>query len=148
VATRPFRDLSQGQARFLARALLVVNGLAFALTAAAMVLGGFWAREHMGRFWGWDSRETAALILVTWDLALVVFWWRRPVADRGGVLLGLIGNGVVSLAWFGPALLSTVHSYGARELAVLSLLGFVLAQVALFAAGFAPAGWLRRRAAG
>jgi hypothetical protein len=149
VAARPFRDLSAGQARFLSRALLVVHGLAFALSAAGVVLGGFWARDHLGRFWGWDSRETAALLLLAWDLALVAYWWRRPVADRSGVLLGLVGNVVVSLAWVGPALLGGgAHGYGRQEWTILLLLGgFVLAQPALFAAGFAPPGWLRARAA-
>ncbi len=67
------------------------------------------------------------------------------------MLLGLVGNVLVSLAWFGAALLGPLYSsrsYGVGDnLVVRLLLGFVAAQALLFAAGLAPAGWLRRSVA-
>jgi hypothetical protein len=65
---------------------------------------------------------------------LLLFWLRR-VPKRLAIQLGIIGNIIVGVAWFGTA-------------AHLSawLLVFVAVQLALFGVGFLPAGRCRRAA--
>jgi hypothetical protein len=50
---------------------------------------------------------------------------------------------VVSLSWFGPALLDNRHSYGFGP----PLLGFVIVQLLLLLLALVPAGWLARQRA-
>ena len=148
VVVRLFRDLAPGQAQALARELFGLTCLGLGLTAVGVVLGGFWAREHLGRFWGWDPRETGAALVVAWDVAMLLFCWRRPASVRVAALLAFVGNIVVTAAWFGPNLLETgLHAYGFPARLGLMLLGFVITQVVLVGIGLVPAGVLRRRMA-
>jgi ABC-type transport system involved in cytochrome c biogenesis permease subunit len=121
------------------------TGGGLALIVLGVVLGGFWARSHMGRFWGWDIRETAALGLLLWNgLVLGLLAW-RPRQERLIMLLGQAGNVVIALCWFGPALLAVgLHSYGTVSTSVLpmSLAGFVLLELALAGLTFVPPGRL------
>ena len=86
---------------------------ALLLTAVGTVLGGIWADQSWGRFWGWDPKENGALLIVLW-----LIWTQhgrisghlRPLPFMA--TLGLL-NVVVALAWFGVNLLSVgLHSYG------------------------------------
>ena len=52
--------------------------------------------------------------------------------------MGVLGNVVVSLGWFGP------HAASVVSFPVALLVGFVVSQVALFFVGFVPAGVLGR----
>jgi Cytochrome C assembly protein len=143
VLARPFGlpDLRQRQG--LVRATCYLTAAALALTALAVVLGGFWAQQRLGRFWNWDPRETAALLVLHWDAVMLVLLGRRLANDHALLLLGLAGNVVVALAWFGPNLLGIgLHAYGTPTALPLGV--FVLAQLALAALGFVPAGVLRR----
>jgi ABC-type transport system involved in cytochrome c biogenesis permease subunit len=89
-------------------------GLAALLfTAVGTILGGIWADQSWGRFWGWDPKENGALLIVLW-----ITWLLH--GRMGGHLsqpLYAVGiaslNMVVALAWFGVNLLSVgLHSYG------------------------------------
>jgi hypothetical protein len=46
------------------RAVLTLSAIGLTLTAAAIVLGAVWAREHLGRYWGWDPREIGGLAVL------------------------------------------------------------------------------------
>ena len=35
------------------------------------VLGGIWADQSWGRFWGWDPKENGALMIVLWNLLIL-----------------------------------------------------------------------------
>jgi hypothetical protein len=138
--TRPFRELSAGEMASLRRAVFVLAAVALVLTLIGVVLGSVWAKEHLGRFWDWDPRESWAALVLVWDAAVVALLWRRQLAEHTAVLLGLAGNVLVAFAWFGP-LAAT------GPLAFALLLGFALTQLALLGLGLAPAGCLRRRGA-
>ena len=49
--------------------ILVLTSLLF--TAIGTILGGIWADQSWGRFWGWDPKENGALLIVLW-LAWVI----------------------------------------------------------------------------
>jgi cytochrome c-type biogenesis protein CcsB len=84
------------------------------LLAAGTILGGVWANYSWGRFWGWDPKETWALIaLLCYILALhgrLAGWWTQFGLAVAGVVCFL----AVLMAWYGVnfVLGKGLHSYG------------------------------------
>lgn len=80
------------------------------------VLGGLWADDSWGRFWGWDPKENAALIIVLWNALALHARWGGMVQERGLAALAVGGNIFVSWSWWGVnALGAGLHSYGFKE---------------------------------
>lgn len=89
--------------------------IAFALVAIVLVTGALWAHYAWGRYWGWDPKETGALVI--WIVYAVYLhgrithgWVGVPAAVIGAlgffvILAGFLG---VNLGWFADGL----HSYG------------------------------------
>lgn len=114
-------------------------------TAVGTMLGGVWADQSWGRFWGWDPKENGALWIVLWLIWLV----HGRIAGQFQALGFAVGmalvNIVVALAWFGVNLLSIgLHSYGFTDTAAYGLLGFCLAELAIVG-GLTAAILLRRQ---
>jgi ABC-type transport system involved in cytochrome c biogenesis permease subunit len=108
------------------------------------VLGGLWADDSWGRFWGWDPKENGALMIVLWNAAVLHARWDRWIGSRGFALFTIGGNIVTAWSWFGTNQLDFgLHSYG-RNNDVLMILGaYVASQLVLLAA----AGLFARRPA-
>jgi ABC-type transport system involved in cytochrome c biogenesis permease subunit len=91
------------------------------------VLGGLWADDSWGRFWGWDPKENGALIIVLWNALILHARWDGLVKDRGLAVLAIGGNIATSWSWFGVNELGIgLHSYGFTE-GVLMVLGIFVA---------------------
>jgi cytochrome c-type biogenesis protein CcsB len=95
---------------FLYRALQV--GTLF--LALGTLLGGVWASYSWGRFWGWDPKETWALIALLGYLAILhgrFLGWFRDFGMAVGSIVGFLG---VLMAWYGVnfVLGTGLHSYG------------------------------------
>jgi ABC-type transport system involved in cytochrome c biogenesis permease subunit len=106
------------------------------------VLGGLWADDSWGRFWGWDPKENGALIIVLWNALVLHARWGRFVQQRGLAVLAVVGNIAVSWSWFGVNELGIgLHSYGFTEGVLRSLGIFVLSQLILVAMGSMPLRW-------
>jgi hypothetical protein len=103
------------------------------------VLGGLWADDSWGRFWGWDPKENGALIIVLWNALVLHSRWGGLVRQRGLAVLAIGGNIAVGWSWFGVNELGVgLHSYGFTE-GVLRTLGiFVLSQMAIMGLGLLP----------
>ncbi len=112
------------------------------------VLGGLWADNSWGRFWGWDPKENAALIIVLWNALVLHARWDGMVKDRGLALLAIGGNIFASWSHFGVNQLGVgLHSYGFTEGVLLALGLFILSQLVLIGIGLLPERyWLSRRA--
>jgi cytochrome c-type biogenesis protein CcsB len=84
------------------------------LLAAGTILGGVWANYSWGRFWGWDPKETWALIaLLCYILTLhgrLAGWWTQFGLAVASVVCFL----AVLMAWYGVnfVLGKGLHSYG------------------------------------
>ncbi len=84
------------------------------LLAAGTILGGVWANYSWGRFWGWDPKETWALIaLLCYILTLhgrLAGWW----TEFGLVVASVVCFLAVLMAWYGVnfVLGKGLHSYG------------------------------------
>lgn len=106
------------------------------------VLGGLWADDSWGRFWGWDPKENGALIIVLWNALVLHARWGGMVRERGFAALCIAGNITVSWSWFGVNELGKgLHNYGFTE-GVVKLLGiFVLSQCLMTVVCSLPKQW-------
>lgn len=90
------------------------------------LLGGIWADQSWGRFWGWDPKENGALLIVLW-LTLFLHAKISNIISEDVFVIGIILNLIMlSLAWFGINLLNIgLHSYGFIEHIEIGLLFFI-----------------------
>ena len=104
------------------------------------VLGGIWADQSWGRFWGWDPKENGALLLVLWIAVILHARWAGYARERGIMVMAVFGNVVTAMAWFGVNMLGVgLHSYGFMDKAVVWLAAFTALMFAFMAAGAAAA---------
>jgi len=112
------------------------------------VLGGIWADQSWGRFWGWDPKENGALLIVLWNAVILHSRWGGYARDRGIMTMAIFGSVITSLSWFGVNMLGVgLHSYGFMDNAFWALSGFCASQLALMALALAPAKFWRGGAA-
>jgi len=89
--------------------------LGFGLTFAFLgtMLGGVWADQSWGRFWGWDPKENGALLIVLWTAVIYHAKVGGMIQDIGMAAGTVVGCIMVILAWLGINLLGVgLHSYG------------------------------------
>jgi len=142
VGQRCFTEFSPWRARSLKRVTFLFGCIAAGLTALGIILGMIWAKAEWGRFWAWDAKEIGALGIITWLMCFLVAHRLRWLPAHGVLVMSIVGNVVVSLGWFGANLMAGSHSYGTAKYSWF-LLAAIISNLALFAAGFAPAGCLR-----
>jgi ABC-type transport system involved in cytochrome c biogenesis permease subunit len=120
---------------------LTYGVLAFSLffSFIGTVLGGIWADQSWGRFWGWDPKENGALLIVLWNALILHMRWAGFVRERGIMLMAVFGNVITSLSWFGVNMLGIgLHSYGFMDSAFYWLLAFTISQLIIIALGALP----------
>jgi cytochrome c-type biogenesis protein CcsB len=85
--------------------------IGFPIFATMIILGSWWASIAWSRYWGWDPKETAAL--VTWLIYAVYLHARnqRSWAGRPAALLLVVGFGMVLVTYSGSLWFSGLHSY-------------------------------------
>ncbi len=123
---------------------MVYGSLCFALVFSVVgtVLGGIWANESWGRFWGWDPKENGALMIVLWQLAILHARMDGMLRDFGINIAAIIGGIVIAFSWFGVNMLGVgLHSYGFASGAHLALVGFYAFETAIVFLGCIA--WLR-----
>ena len=101
-------------------------------TLFGTILGGIWADQSWGRFWGWDPKENGALLIVLWQL-LMIHSRLAGIVKPPLFALGMgLNNIIVALAWFGVNLLQVgLHSYGFDDGVAKNLYIFILFEVIL-----------------
>ncbi len=109
--------------------------LSLLFTAVGTILGGIWADQSWGRFWGWDPKENGALLIVLW-IIWILHGQISGMINRLQVMMALAALSiVVSLAWFGVNLLNVgLHSYGFISGMAYSLAGFIALEMLLIGA--------------
>ncbi|MFP4173431.1 MAG: cytochrome c biogenesis protein [Candidatus Hydrogenedentota bacterium] len=117
-------------------------GLFFSLLGT--VLGGIWANESWGRFWGWDPKENGALMIVLWGLFMLHARLGEYLKDFGINMASIVGAMIVVFAWWGVNLLGVgLHSYGFTTGIFGALLTFYLIETGVLMAG--GVAWLREK---
>ena len=138
VFTPTFRDDPES-GKQLTRMIYGTVCFALFFSFVGTVLGGLWADDSWGRFWGWDPKENGALIIVIWNAILLHARWGALVKDRGLALLAIGGNIVTSWSWFGVNELGVgLHTYGFTEGVLVALGIFAASQLALIGIGLLP----------
>jgi ABC-type transport system involved in cytochrome c biogenesis permease subunit len=120
---------------------MMYGAIAFAMlfSFVGTVLGGIWADQSWGRFWGWDPKENGAVLIVLMNALILHARWGGMIKYRGVAVLAVFGNIITVWSWFGTNMLGVgLHSYGFMDKAVLAMLIFVATQLAVMTAGLIP----------
>lgn len=129
----------RGKPSALAQTLHRSLQIGVGLLVLGTILGGLWAQSAWGRFWGWDPKETWALITLLCYLALLhgrfAGWW----GGFGLAVGSILAFQAVLMAWYGVNFLlgQGLHSYGFGMGGSRYVLGFGLAEGLFVAAAFA-----------
>jgi len=85
--------------------------IGFPIFATMIILGSWWASIAWSRYWGWDPKETAAL--VTWLVYAIYLHARnqRSWAGRPAALLLVVGFGMVLVTYSGSLWFNGLHAY-------------------------------------
>jgi len=131
---------AQGRIKTLSQLNYRVLQVGVLLLTTGIILGGIWAHFSWGRFWGWDPKETWALIALLCYLAplhgRLVGW----IGDFGLSVASVVAFNAVLMAWYGVnfVLGTGLHSYGfgtgGSEVMMAAVVGLDLLFVALAAA--------------
>ncbi|MCC5025236.1 MAG: cytochrome c biogenesis protein CcsA [Candidatus Synoicihabitans palmerolidicus] len=133
------KSLDRPTADALNRMVYGIVCFATLFSLVGTILGGIWADQSWGRFWGWDPKENGALIIVMWNAVILHARWGSIARTRGIMALAIFGNIVTSWSWFGTNMLGVgLHSYGFMDAAFWSLLIFVISQLILIAVAYIP----------
>ncbi len=120
---------------------MIYGVLCFALffSLVGTVLGGLWADDSWGRFWGWDPKENGAMLIVMWNAFILHARWDKMVRDYGTAVLAIFGNVVTAWSWFGVnELKAGLHTYGFTEGRLLALGVFIAVQMIIIAGAMIP----------
>ncbi|HIH2763267.1 MAG TPA: cytochrome c biogenesis protein [Candidatus Azoamicus sp.] len=94
------------------------------------ILGGIWADQSWGRFWGWDPKENGAMLIILWltfIIHLKMIKFSTTLIYINGIILN---NIIVFLAWFGVNLLNVgLHSYGFTQNVGVGLILFLIFEI-------------------
>ncbi|MEM6823391.1 MAG: cytochrome c biogenesis protein CcsA, partial [Verrucomicrobiota bacterium] len=132
--------LDRKTAEALERMVFGIVCFALLFSFVGTVLGGIWADQSWGRFWGWDPKENGALLIVLWNAIILHARWGKLVKRQGTMVLAVFGNIVTAWSWFGTNMLGIgLHSYGFMDQAFFWLMAFVFSQVMLMLIGMIPA---------
>lgn len=137
-------SLDKETATSLSRMVYGIVCFATLFSFVGTILGGIWADQSWGRFWGWDPKENGALLIVLWNAIILHARWGGLVQQRGLMAMAVFGNIVTSWSWFGVNMLGIgLHSYGFMDKAFPWLIAFMMTQIFMMALAALPPSWWR-----
>jgi ABC-type transport system involved in cytochrome c biogenesis permease subunit len=133
------RLLNRDLIKILGQMIYGVVCFATLLSFTGTVLGGIWADQSWGRFWGWDPKENGAVLIVIWNALILHARWAGLVKQRGMALLTIVGNMITGWSWFGTNQLGVgLHAYGFNNELAVGLVIFWFSQLLMLGIGLAP----------
>ena len=133
------KNFSTKDARSLATMVYGVTCFAALFSLVGTILGGIWADQSWGRFWGWDPKENGALMIVIMSAILLHARWGGICRERGLITLAIFGNIITAWSWFGTNLFGVgLHSYGFTDSGFYWMLLFYMSQLFVIGLGFIP----------
>lgn len=131
--------LTPSVSRILGQMCYGVLGFATLLSFVGTVLGGIWADQSWGRFWGWDPKENGAVLIVLWNSLILHARWCGLVKSRGIAVLAVFGNVITAWSWFGTNQLGIgLHAYGWDQRLADGCSNFWMAMLLIIAVGLLP----------
>ncbi|MBK1881782.1 cytochrome c biogenesis protein CcsA [Luteolibacter pohnpeiensis] len=83
------------------------------LSLVGTILGGIWANDSWGRFWGWDPKENGALLIVLWCLVILHARLGGYIREWGLHFCSVFTACIVGFSWWHVNFLGEgLHSYG------------------------------------
>ncbi len=132
--------------RSLGRMVYGVVCFAVIFSTVGTILGGIWANESWGRFWGWDPKENGALLIVISQLVILHARLGGYLREHGVCMASAFGGTVVAFSWWGVNLLGVgLHSYGFTSGIHRALWSYYFLQWGIVGLG-AWSAWRARRA--
>jgi cytochrome c biogenesis factor len=116
--------------RILTRTVYGVICFTLFLSLIGTVLGGIWANDSWGRFWGWDPKENGALMIVLWTLAILHARLGGFLREWGLHLASLFTAVIVTFSWWHVNFLGVgLHNYGftAGKSTIWAFYGIIMA---------------------
>lgn len=106
-------DADPGFFRLLTRMVYGSIGFCVVFSTVGTILGGIWANDSWGRFWGWDPKENGALMIVLASLILLHARLGGFIKEFGLSLGSVLLSIVVTFSWFHTNQLGIgLHAYG------------------------------------
>jgi ABC-type transport system involved in cytochrome c biogenesis permease subunit len=139
-----FTTLTKEKHASLGNMLYGVTCFATLLSFVGTVLGGIWADQSWGRFWGWDPKENGAVLIVIWNALILHARWGGLVRQRGMAVLAVIGIMVTTWSWFGTNQLGVgLHNYGFNKTLAEGCMWTWLVSAGIIAIGLIPTRYWR-----
>jgi ABC-type transport system involved in cytochrome c biogenesis permease subunit len=143
-----FTTLSKEKHVTLGKMTYGVTCFALLLSFVGTVLGGIWADQSWGRFWGWDPKENGAVLIVIWNALILHARWGGMVKQRGLAVLAVVGIMVTTWSWFGTNQLGVgLHNYGFNKTLAEGCMYTWIVSASVIAAGLIPLPYWRSYAA-
>lgn len=125
-----FKQFNKETARALSGMVYGITCFGTLFSLVGTILGGIWADQSWGRFWGWDPKENGALMIVIMGAIFLHARWGGICKERGLMALAITGNIITAWSWFGTNLLGVgLHSYGFTDSGFMWMMAFVLSQL-------------------
>ncbi len=107
------RRPSEHSARVIVQVYRVMQ-IGVVLLTAGTILGGVWAADSWGRFWGWDPKETWSLISITIYFALLHARYVKWIGEFGLAVAAIVGFLAIVWTFYGVnyVMATGLHSYG------------------------------------
>jgi ABC-type transport system involved in cytochrome c biogenesis permease subunit len=147
VVLRLVRRRERAPELFQAMARMVYGTVCFGLffSLVGTILGGLWANESWGRFWGWDPKENGALLICLAMTSILHGRMSGHLRELGTCVAAAFLGTVVAFSWWGVNLLGVgLHSYGFTSGIARALWTYYLLQWTVCALGGVV--WWRARA--
>lgn len=133
------RNFNKETARSLSAMVYGITCFATLFSLVGTILGGIWADQSWGRFWGWDPKENGALMIVVMGAIYLHARWGGICRERGLMSLAICGNIITAWSWFGTNLLGVgLHSYGFTDSGFYWLMAFWSSQCVFIATALLP----------
>ena len=115
VLGRIFGFKSHDRAFYRSLAKMIYGTVCFGLlfSVVGTILGGIWANDSWGRFWGWDPKENGALMICLWEVAILHARMGGFIKGHGIAMAGVMTTPIVAFSWWGVNTLGVgLHQYG------------------------------------
>ncbi len=137
-------SLTDEMAKSLSRMVYGIVCFATLFSLVGTVLGGIWADQSWGRFWGWDPKENGALMIVIWNAIYLHARWGKICTEKSLMAIALFGNIITAFSWFGVNMLGIgLHSYGFMDAAFKWLIIFDISQLIFIGMALLPLSYWR-----
>ncbi|MGC6424558.1 MAG: cytochrome c biogenesis protein [Lentimonas sp.] len=134
-----FKSFNKGTAKALSGMVYGITCFGVLFSLVGTILGGIWADQSWGRFWGWDPKENGALMIVIMGAIFLHARWGGICRERGLMALAICGNIITAWSWFGTNLLGVgLHSYGFTDSGFMWMMLFITSQLIFIGIALLP----------